>query len=67
VTDIPGAPIQPPLVSPKKTNPWIIAILVVVVVCCGCFGVVGLLIGFWDPIQQAFGLTTLTPILQGLI
>jgi hypothetical protein len=55
------------MVSPKKTNPWIIAILVVVVVCCGCFGVVGLLIGFWDPIQQAFGLTTLMPILQGLI
>jgi hypothetical protein len=50
------APLPPPVTEPKKTNPWTIAILVLVVVCCLCFGVTGLLIGFWDPLRQAFGL-----------
>jgi hypothetical protein len=59
-----GTPLPPPAVTPKKTNPWIIAIVVIVVVCCGCFGVIGLLFGFWDPIQQAFGQSTLLPVLM---
>lgn len=57
-------PTLPPLASaPKKTNPWIIAIVVIVVVCCGCFGVTGLLFGFWEPIWQSLGLYTLLPVL----
>jgi hypothetical protein len=62
-----GSP--PPQVegAPKKISPWIVAVLVIVLVCCTCFGVAGLLIGFWDPIRQAFGLSTLLPILTALI
>lgn len=67
MTETSGSPLPPPEDAPQKTNPWIIAILVIVVVCCGCFGVVGLLIGFWEPIQQAFGLSALLPVLTGLM
>ncbi len=62
-----GSPLPPPAIPPKKTNPWIIVILVIVVVCCGCFGVTGLIIGFWGPIKDAFGLATLLPALTILI
>ncbi len=57
-------PTPPPAVAPKKLSPWIIAILVIVLVCCGCFGAVGLAVGFWDPIRQAFGFTSLLPVLM---
>jgi hypothetical protein len=67
MTEMPGFPVPPPATIPKKTNPWIIAILVLVVLCCGCFGVVGLLVGFWEPIRQELGLSALAPILQGLM
>jgi hypothetical protein len=53
MADLPGTPGQPSFVPPRKTNPWIIAILVLVVLCCGCFGVVGLIFGFWEPITQS--------------
>lgn len=53
MADLPGTPGQPPVLAPKKTNPWVIAILVLVVLCCGCFGVVGLIFGFWEPITQS--------------
>jgi hypothetical protein len=58
--------LPPPAAAPNKTNPWIIAIVVIVVICCGCFGVIGLLFGFWDPIRQAFGLQVLLPVLKVL-
>ena len=58
-----GASNPPPAASPQKTNPWIIAIVVVVLVCCGCFGVVGLLIGFGPGILQALGLSAALPVL----
>ena len=61
-----GTPLPPPSDTPKKANPWIIAIVVIVIVCCGCFGVVGLLFGFWDPIRQAFGMSALLPVLTVL-
>jgi hypothetical protein len=44
-----------PVENIQKTNPWIIAILVAVMVCCGCFGVIGLLISFGPTILQALG------------
>ncbi len=66
MTDMPGSPVPLPAPTPKKTNPWIIAILVVVVLCCGCFGVVGLLVGFWDPIRQELGLSAIIQSLQSL-
>jgi hypothetical protein len=57
-----GAAFPPPAATPKKNKPWIIAIVVIVVVCCGCFGVAGLLFGFWEPIMQALGLNALLPV-----
>ncbi len=63
MTEATGTPLPPPAAAPKKTNPWIIAIVVIVVACCGCFGVIGLVFGFWDPIRQALGLSALLPIL----
>ena len=63
MTEATGTPLPPQGAAPKKTNPWIIVILVTVLVCCGCFGVVGLLVGFWDPIRQAFGFSSLLPAL----
>jgi hypothetical protein len=62
-----GTSIPPPAGSPQKTNPWIIAIVVIVLVCCGCFGVVGLLIGFGPGILQALGLSAALPVLAHLI
>jgi len=67
MTEAIGTPLPPPAVAPKKTNPWIITIVVIVVVCCGCFGVIGLLFGFWDPIMQALGLSALLPVLTALL
>ena len=61
-----GAAFSPPATTPKKTNPWIIAIVVIVVVCCGCFGVTGLVFGFWEPIMQALGMNILLPVLMVL-
>jgi hypothetical protein len=63
VTETSGSSLPAPAAAPKKTNPWIIAIVVIVVVCCGCFGVIGLIFGFWDPIRQALGLYALLPVL----
>ena len=63
MTEATGIPLPPPAAVLKKTNPWIIAIVVIVVVCCGCFGVIGLIFGFWDPIRQALGVYTLLPVL----
>jgi hypothetical protein len=67
MVEVPGVPLPPPEAGPKKINPWVIAILVIVLVCCGCFGVVGLLVGFLDPIRQAFGLASLLPGLTGVV
>ena len=66
MTEATGAPL-PPEAAPNKTNSWIIAIVVIVVVCCGCFGVIGLIFGFWDPIMQALGLSALQSVLTVLL
>ncbi|HTX91352.1 MAG TPA: hypothetical protein VMC09_09050 [Anaerolineales bacterium] len=51
-------PIPPlPSPAPQKTNPWIIVIAILVVVCCGCFGAVGLLLAFGKPILDELGLS----------
>jgi hypothetical protein len=50
---------------PKKTNPWVIALVVLVMLCCCCIGVIGLIFGFWDPIQEtlkSLDLYTLLPL-----
>jgi hypothetical protein len=58
-----------PLPSPtlQKTNPWIIIVAVIIVVCCGCFGMIGLLLAFGPEILHELGLASLPPILIGLI
>jgi hypothetical protein len=54
----------PPVASPTKTNPWIIILVVVIVLCCLCFGVVGLIFAFGDSILQELGLYALLPVLS---
>jgi hypothetical protein len=46
---------------------WIIAGLVIVLVCCCCFGVAGLAVGFWDPIRESLGFSSLLPVVKVLI
>lgn len=41
---------------PKKTNPWLIAGVVVLVLCCACFGTLGLILAFGQDLLNAFGL-----------
>ncbi len=53
----------PPSPAPQKTNPWIIIIAVAVVICCGCFGVTGLLLAFGPEIMHELGLISLLPFL----
>ena len=49
-----GAPI--PVTSPQKTNPWIIIVVVIAVLCCFCIGIIGLLFAFGGPILNELGL-----------
>lgn len=50
----------------QKTNPWIIIIAVAVVLCCACFGVLGLLIAFGPEILHELGVTAVL-VLPALI
>ncbi len=50
----------------QKTNPWIIIIAVAVVLCCACFGVIGLLIAFGPEILHELGVAA-APLLPALI
>jgi hypothetical protein len=60
-------PQLPPPTAPQKTNPWIIVIAVTVLVCCSCFGAIGLLIAFGEPILHELGLYALLPVLKILL
>ena len=64
MSDSADSPIPPVASAPKKTSPWIIVLLVVVLLCCLCFGIAGLIFGFWDPIKQALGMQLLLPALK---
>jgi hypothetical protein len=46
----------PSAAEPKKTNPWIIVIVAVVLLCCFCVGAIGLLFAFGGPILNELGL-----------
>jgi len=48
-----GAPPAPPK---KSNNALAVVIAVVIVLCCGCFGALGLIIAFWQPILSELGL-----------
>ena len=47
--------------APQKLKPWVIAIAVIVILCCFCVGVIGLLFAFSDPILHELGLTAFYP------
>ena len=50
-----GVPI-PPLSAPRKMEPWVIVVAVIVVLCCLCVGATGLLFAFGGPILNELGL-----------
>ncbi len=64
VTNTPSPSASPPPV--QGTNPWIIIIAVAVVICCVCFGILGLLIAFGPEIMHELGMV-LIPVSHGLI
>lgn len=41
---------------PSKPNLWLIAGVVVVVLCCACFGALGLILAFGEDLLNALGL-----------
>ncbi len=45
----PNGQVPPP---PGKRNPWLIVTAVIVVLCCACFGMAGLIFAFWDSIAS---------------
>ncbi|MEZ0397225.1 MAG: hypothetical protein ABWK53_12455 [Anaerolineales bacterium] len=42
--------------SAGKPTPWLVAGVVVVVLCCTCFGALGLILAFGKDLLNAFGL-----------
>jgi len=62
MAEAPGVPLPPSSASRRK-NPWPIVILVCVVLCCFCIGLIGLLIAFGEPILNSLGLNNLLPVL----
>jgi hypothetical protein len=62
----PGSAPLAPAPAPAKTNPWIIVSVVLVVLCCGCFGAIGLLIAFVPDVLHELGLTSWLPLLAAL-
>jgi hypothetical protein len=57
-----GVPL-PPSFTTRRINPWLIVIVVCVVLCCFCIGLIGLLIAFGEPILNSLGLNNLLPVL----
>ena len=60
-----GAPLPPPA-PPERMNPALIAILVIVLSCCLCVGLCGLLGAFGPDILHELGLNFWLP-LAGLL
>ena len=54
VPSIPPAPLGgvPPL---QKTRTWVFIVAAILVLCCACFGIVGLLIAFGPDVLQELG------------
>ena len=65
MTEAGGAPL-PPAPAPAKTQPWIIAVVVAVLLCCGCLGVIGLIAAFAPDVLHELGLTSWLPLLAAL-
>jgi hypothetical protein len=66
VTELTNAPASAPP-GPAQLQPWAIVVIVLVVAGCACFGVLGLLLAFGDPILQQLGLTSLLLPAAGLL
>lgn len=52
--------------QPKKLEPWVIVVVVFVVICCFCFGAIGMLLAFGGPILTEFGLNAILPLLMAI-
>ena len=61
-----SAPLPPPAPQ-QKLNPWIIALAVIVVLCCFCVGAIGLLFAFGEPILHELGMTASLPITDDVV
>jgi len=67
MVDPSSPPLQAPAPAPQKTNPWIYIVAAVILVCCLCFGAVGLLLAFGPEILHEFGLSSLLPNLSMMV
>jgi len=47
---------EPPAPPNRSNNTVMYLIAAIVVLCCLCFGALGLIIAFWQPILSEFGL-----------
>jgi hypothetical protein len=61
-----ASPSLPSPASSQRTNPWIIIVAVIILICCLCFGAAGLLLAFVPEILQELGLSYLLPSLVHL-
>ena len=59
MVDPSSPPLPAPAPTPQKTNPWIYIVAAVILICCFCFGVVGLLLAFGPEILHELGLSSL--------
>jgi hypothetical protein len=51
-----------PVRQPSRLPTWVIVVIAIVILCCFCGGMIGMLFAFWDPIQQTLGLSALLPL-----
>jgi hypothetical protein len=54
----------PLLTSPDRISPWLIVVLVIVMACCLCIGLCGLLGAFGPDILHELGLMAWLPLLR---
>ena len=61
----PDPPSVPPAGVPplQKTNPWVFIIAAIVVLCCACTGITGLLIAFGPEVMHELGLVAVLPLI----
>jgi len=57
MAEVNNTPIPTPQPPAKKRNPWLIALVVILVLCCFCVGAIGLLIAFGQDILTSLAST----------
>lgn len=66
MTEASGASLPPPAL-PNRPNPWLIALLVIVGMCCLCVGALGLMLAFGPDFLHELGFSSLLPILTTVL